>query len=320
MRLLATALVLAFLPGLLGTTGGVRAADIVIGTGSPNGIYFKVGRAICRLIDNADAGMSCAPLATEGSQFNVSNLRAGAIELGVVQSDVHYQAYSKTGRFEFVDESYDHLRSLFSLHSEAFTVVARQDSGIRSFDELKGKRVNIGNPGSGQRATMDAVMAAKGWTVDDFLVVQELTAAEHVLALCHDRIQALVYTVGHPSASIEKAVGLCGGRMLDVGGAEIDGLLDSDPFYVRTRIPKDLYAASPDAVETFGVKATLLSTTDVDEETIYRIVKAVFDELDALRSFHPSFEPLEAEGMITEGLTAPLHEGAKRYFQERGMM
>ena len=320
MRLLATALVLAILPGLLGTTGGARAADIVIGTGSPNGIYFKVGRSLCRLIENADIGLSCAPLPTEGSQFNVSNLRAGAIELGVVQSDVHFQAYRKSGRFEFVDESYEHLRSLFSLHSEAFTVVARQDAGIQSFDGLKGKRVNIGNPGSGQRATMDAVMAAKGWSADDFLVVQELTAAEHVLALCHDRVQALVYTVGHPSASIEKAVGLCGGRMLDVAGAEIEGLLEANPFYVRTRIPRGLYAASPDAVDTFGVKATLLSTTDVDAETIYRIVKAVFDDLDALRSFHPSFEPLEAEGMITEGLTAPLHEGAKRYFQERGMM
>lgn len=320
MRLTASVLAVAFLASLAGSPRPAVAADIIIGTGSPNGIYYHVGRSICRMIQNVGSGLSCEPLATEGSQFNLSNLRAGAIELGVVQSDLHFHAYNKSGRYEFVDESYDHLRSLFSLHSEAFTVVARLDSRIGSFDELKGKRVNIGNPGSGQRQTMNMVMAAKGWSGNDFLVAQELSAAEHVLALCHDRVQALVYMAGHPNASIEKAVGLCGGRMLDVTGAEIDGLVAANPFYVRMTIPEGLYLASPEAVDTFGVKATLLSTTDVDEETIYQIVKAVFQDLDELRSLHPSFEPLDAEGMITEGLSAPLHDGAKRYFEEKGLM
>ena len=320
MRLKAPVLVAALLLSPVGGAGVSSAADIVVGTGSPTGVYFKVGRAICRIIESAAADMNCAPLATEGSLFNLSNLRAGALELAVVQSDWHFHAYNKSGPYAFVDESYAHLRSLFSLHSEAFTVVARLDSGIASFDDLKGKRVNIGNPGSGQRATMDAVMAAKGWTREDFLLTQELSASEHVLALCHDRVQALVYMVGHPNASIEKAVGLCGGRMLDVADADIEQLVERTPYYAPAQIPEGLYRASPDAVETFGVKATLLSTTDVDEETVYRIVRAVFENLDQLRSFHPSFELLEADSMIREGLSAPLHEGALRYFRERGMM
>ena len=320
MRLKASFLALALFPIFVGASGPASAQDIVIGTGSPNALYFHVGRSICRMVESSDLGQSCSPLPTDGSLFNLSNLRAGAIELGVVQSDWHFHAYNKSGPYEFVDESYDSMRSLFSVHSEAFTVVARLDSGISSFDELKGKRVNIGNPGSGQRATMDVVMKAKGWSIQDFLVAQELSPAEHVLALCHDRVQALVYTIGHPNASIEKAVGLCGARMIDVTGNEIEALIAEHPYYARAIIPSGVYAASPDKVTTFGVKATVMSSSDIDEETVYQIVKSVFDDLERFRSYHPSFEDLEPETMIREGLTAPLHDGAVRYYRERGWM
>ena len=298
----------------------VSAADFVIGTGSPNGIYFHVGRSICRLVERAVVDTGCQPVETEGSLFNLSNVLSGGLELGLAQSDWHYNAVTKTGPFEFVASNYDDLRSLFSVHSEIFTVVARRDAGVESFEDLKGKRVNIGNPGSGHRANMELVMAAKGWTMADFLVAQEMTAAEHVLALCHDRIQALVYTVGHPNPSIGKALGLCGAKLVNVTGPAIEKLIAENPYYSWAAIPAGVYPASPDPVRGFGVRATLVTTTDVDPELVYRIVKAVFEDLETFKSYHPAFQTLEPKRMITEGLTAPLHEGAVRYYREAGLM
>ena len=296
------------------------AEEILIGTGSTEGVYYQVGRAICRLVERNVEGMTCSALATEGSLFNLSNVTGGAIELGLAQSDWQFHAYGKSGPFAFADGSFENLRALFSVHGEPFTLVARQDSGIESFDDLKGRRVNIGNPGSGQRATMEVVMAAKGWTIDDFLVAQEYNAAEQSLALCNDRIEAMVYTVGHPNASINKATGLCAARLVDVTGPEVDKLVSDNPYYAYATIPGGIYASNPDSVTTFGVKATLVSSADVDAETIYAVVKAVFDNIEQFKRMHPAFGTLERGRMIWEGLSAPLHEGAERYYREQGLM
>ena len=274
--------------------GAAAAQELLIGTGSPNGIYFHVGRSICRMIERNATGLSCEPVATDGSLFNLSNLQTGGIDIALAQSDWHYHAYNKSGPYEFVDQGYEGLRSLFSVHSEAFTVVARRDAGIESFDDLRGKRVNLGNPGSGHRATMDVVLAAKGWTLTDFAVAQELNAAEHVLALCHDRVQAVTYMVGHPNPSIGKAVGLCGARLIDVAGKEITELVAGTPYYTLEAIPAGTYPASPDSVKTFGVKATVVTNREVDEETVYQVVKAIFEDLNTFKNYHPAFQGLEA--------------------------
>ncbi len=302
------------------TTPRAVADEVIIGTGSTEGVYYQVGRAICRLVTRNAPGLDCSALPTDGSLFNLSNVRGGAIEFGLAQSDWQYHAYNHSGPFEFMDDTYENLRALFSVHSEPFTVVARRDSGIRSLDDLRGRRVNIGNPGSGQRATMEVVMAAKGWSRDDFLVAQEYNAAEQSLALCNDRIEAMVYTVGHPNASVSKATGLCDAQLVDVKGPEIDKLVMENPYYAYALIPGGIYASSPEAVTTFGVKATVVSSADTDAETVYAVVKAVFDNFEQFKRMHPAFGTLEPSKMMTEGLSAPLHEGAQRYFQEQGLM
>ena len=297
-----------------------RADDIVIGTGSKSGVYYQVGRAICRLIDTGAQGLSCETLETAGSLFNLTNVSRGAIEIGIVQSDWQFHAVNQSGPFEFADEKLDNLRALFSVHGEPFTVVVRDDSGISSFDELKGRRVNIGNPGSGQRATMEVVMKAKGWTKEDFQLAEELPASQQSLALCHNKVQVMVYTVDHPNPSVGKAAALCDARVIDVVGPAIEKLVASHPYYAFTTIPGGIYEGTPDPVRTFGVKATVMTSSDVSEEVVYSVVKAVFDNLVQFRKMHPAFAGLEPSQMVQDGLTAPLHKGAIRYFEERGLM
>ena len=296
----------------------LQAADIIIGTGSKSGVYFQAGRAICRLIKRNMEGVDCQVLETAGSVSNLDNVQVGSLEIGLVQSDIQYHAVNHSGPFQFVDRPYGNLRAVFSLYTEPFTLVARRDSGIRVLDDLKGRRVNIGNIGSGQRATMEVVMQAKGWTKDDFQLVTELPASQQSLALCHNRIQAMIYTVGHPNRSVARAVELCDGEIAEVADPVIDELVATHPYYTHTLIPGGIYEGIYDPVKTFGVLATLVSSSDVDEELIYNIVKTLFENFDAFRRMHLVFGDLEPEKMIREGLSAPLHKGAERYYRERG--
>jgi TRAP transporter TAXI family solute receptor len=199
-------------------------------------------------------------------------------------------------------------------------VVARKDSGIKTFDDLKGKRVNIGNPGSGQRGTMEVVMEAKGWTNDDFSLVSELKAAEQSQALCDNKIDAMVYTVGHPAGSIKEATTTCDTILVTVNGPVIEKLVAEHAYYRMAVIPGGMYAGNPDDTITFGVGATFVSSTNTPAETVYQVVKAVFENFDDFRKLHPAFADLQKEQMVKDGLSAPLHDGAAKYYKEVGLM
>jgi len=311
---LCVTLILSFPP-----SGSVRADEILIGTGSTNGLYYPLGRAICRLVNRHAEGLRCVALPTDGSVYNLSNVRAGALEFGIVQSDVQYQAVAHRGAYRFVDESYADLRSMFSAHAESFTLVARRDADIHGLGDLPGHRVNIGNPGSGQRATMEVVMGAMGWSKADFTLADQLSAGEQSLALCHGRIQAMVYMVGHPNPSIGRATGLCYAVLVGVTGKAISRLIETSPYYARTTIPGEMYSGNPDSVESFGVLATLVTHADVPAATTYAVIRAVFDHLDSLRRMHPAFATLAPRRMAHDGLSAPLHDGAARYLREHGL-
>ncbi len=316
-------LLIAVLAGVLcpSGSGAADAAEILVGTGSKSGVYYQVGRAICRLL-NAEAeryGLSCEPLSTAGSIFNLTNVRAGRLHLGVAQSDWQYHAVQGTKAFESIGPDPD-LRALFSVHSEPFTVVARRDSGIRKLEDLKGKRVNIGNPGSGQRGTMEVVMQAEGWGPEVFALANDLPASQQSLALCHNRVQAMVYTVGHPNASVSQAAGLCNAVIVEVKSPAIDKLVADNPFYAYTEIAGGIYSGNPDPITTFGVKATVVASAKLDASVVYSVMEAVFQDLEQFKKMHPAFGELVVDRMMKDGLSAPLHEGALRYFQEQGLM
>jgi TRAP transporter TAXI family solute receptor len=315
----------AFGMGLAGAMalGGAATAQetfITIGTGGQTGVYYVVGQSICSLVNRGQGehGIRCTAPSTGGSIANINAIKAGDMDMGVAQSDWQHHAYNGTSRFE--GEQFEGIRAVFSVHPEPFTVVARAGAGIETFDDLKGKRVNVGAPGSGQLATMQVVMDAKGWTMDDFALASELAPAEQSQALCDNKVDAIIYTVGHPNGSIQEATTSCDSVLVDVSGPEIQELISENPFYAVATIPGGMYAGNDEDTTTFGVRATFVSSEEVADETIYQTVKAVFDNFSRFKRLHPAFANLSEEEMIQSGLSAPLHEGAKRYYAERGWM
>ncbi len=306
---------------LAGPAAAQEETFITIGTGGVTGVYYPTGGAICRLVNRgrADHGIRCSVESTGGSVYNINAIRSGELEFGVAQSDAQYNALN--GEADFADQgTFDDLRAVFSVHPEPFTVVARADAGIATFDDLKGKRVNIGNPGSGQRSTLDVLLTEMGWTTGDFSLASELQAAEQSQALCDNNIDAMVYTVGHPSGSIQEATTACDSVLVEVSNEAVDALVEANPYYRKATIPGGMYRGSDEDTATFGVGATFVTSTAVSDDVVYEVVKAVFENMDQFRSLHPAFADLDPAQMANDGLSAPLHPGAERYYREAGLI
>lgn len=293
---------------------------IVIGTGGQTGIYFALGQSICALVnkETAENKLKCSAPATAGSVANINAVMAGEATMGIAKSEWEYHAYKGAAKFTGVKS--DKLRSVFSVHAEPFAVVARAGAGIRTFDDLKGKRVSVGGEGSGQRAALEALLEVKGWKLDDFSLVSELKPADQAAALCEDKVDAVIYTVGNPNRSIGEATDKCNAVIVPIAGPEVDKLVSDHPYYAKFAIPGRLYKGADEDVPTFGVRAVLVTSADVDEKTVYQVVKAVFDNFDHFKEFHPAFLELTPEDMAKANLCAPLHPGAERYFKEKGWL
>ncbi|MGG5141914.1 TAXI family TRAP transporter solute-binding subunit [Alcaligenes ammonioxydans] len=294
---------------------------VSIGTGGVTGVYYAAGGAICRLVnkDRGTDGVRCSVESTGGSVFNVNTIKAGELDLGVVQSDVGYNAYNGEGQFKD-GGAYKKLRSVFSIHPEPFTVLSRKEANINTFDDFKGKRFNVGNPGSGTRASMDQLLQAMGLDNSFFSLASELRPDEHGPALCDGKIDGFIYGVGHPSANIQDPTTSCGAKLVPLTGAAVDKLVETYPYYAKAVIPGGLYPNNPDDVQTYGVLATFVTSEDVPEESVYNVVKAVFDNFDDFKRLHPALANLKKEDMVKNGLSAPLHKGAEKYFKEKGLL
>ncbi len=311
--------------GILAGTGTAAAQQtfVSIGTGGVTGVYYPTGGAICRLVnkDRKRHGIRCSVESTGGSVYNINTIRGGELDMGVAQSDWQYHAYNGSGKEAFINAGpFKELRAIFSVHPEPFTVVARADSGIKNFSDLPGKRVNIGNPGSGQRGTMEIVMDVLGWKENTFALASELKSAEQSQALCDNKIDAMVFTVGHPSSSIKEAATTCDSVIVTVDGKEIDKLVQENDYYRYATVPGGMYRGNPNDIKTFGVGATFVTSTAVSNEVIYEVVKGVFDNFADFKKLHPAFANLKESEMIVDALSAPLHAGAVKYYKERGWM
>jgi TRAP transporter TAXI family solute receptor len=317
---LTVALAAAILGG--GITASVPAAAqqkfITIGTGGVTGVYYAAGGAICRLVnkDRAKHGIRCSVESTGGSVFNVNTIRGGELDLGFAQSDVQFNAIKGQGQYK--DGAYGDLRAVFSVHPEPFTVVARKEAGVKSFADFKGKRFNVGNPGSGTRSSMEELLAAMNWKMSDFALAAELKADEHGPALCDGKIDGFFYAVGHPSANIQDPTTTCGAQLVSLTGPAVDKLVADKPYYAKATVPAGLYPNNPNETVTYGVLATVVSSAKTPPDTVYQVVKAVFDNFDEFKKLHPALGHLKPENMVKDGLSAPLHEGAARYYKEKG--
>lgn len=320
LSLIAFVFVASYMPG--STLAQSRENNfITIGTGSVTGVYYPAGGSICHLLNRGRIkhGIRCSVESSSGSVENIENILSSNIDFGIVQSDTQYQAVHGLSGFA-PDGPNDRLRSVMSLYYESFTLVVRTDSGIKSLGDLPGKRVNIGNNGSGQRATMEIVMQAMGWTKDTFSEIHEFKASEQSRALCDGTIDAMVYMVGHPNASIKEATALCDSVLIDVSGPEIEKLVHDNKYYSLVTIPGDMYRGAKNKTNTFGVGATLLTRANMNEEVVYEITKSVMENINTFRELHPAFSTVNPIKMVSEGLSAPLHPGALKYYREKGLV
>lgn len=316
--LLAVATLAAMLSSL---PAAAQQKFITVGTGGVTGVYYAAGGALCRLVnkDRAKHNIRCSVESTGGSVFNINTIKAGELDLGFAQSDVQYNAAK--GLAQFKDGgAYSDLRAVFSVHPEPFTVLARKEANIKSFADFKGKRFNVGNPGSGTRASMEELLAGMGWKLGDFSLASELKADEHGSALCDGKIDGFYYGVGHPSANIQDPTTSCGAKLVSLTGPAIDKLIADKPYYAKATIPAGLYPNNPEATQTYGVLATVVTSSKAPTESVYQVVKAVFDNFDEFKKLHPALANLKPESMIADGLSAPLHEGAVKYYKEKGWM
>ena len=286
---------------------------VTIGTAGATSNYLAVGRAICDLLPEE---ITCAAPATGGSTFNIDQLAKGGFDFGIVQSDWQYHAHKRTA--PDLVKPFEGLRAVFSLYPEPVQVVVAGKSEVRRFQDLKGKRVNIGNPGSGQRATMAVLMEAYGITRDDFGAATELTSVEQSGALCDEEIDAFVFSTMAPDPRIALAADTCGARILPLDTAVERKLVSDQPYFDAVTLPEGTYATMSQGVTTFGVLATLVTRATADEETVYALVRAVMENIESFRSATPALRNLDPKAMAAEGLWAPLHPGALRYYEEQG--
>ncbi len=316
-----TALTLALGVALASPVATAQQKFVTIGSGGVTGVYYAAGGAICRLMnkERAKHGIRCSVESTGGSVYNVNTIKAGELDFGVAQSDVQYNAVKGLAQFKDGGAHTD-LRAVFSVYPEPLTVLARKEAGIKKFEDFKGKRFNVGNPGSGTRATIDILMPALGMKTSDFTLTSELKPDEHGAALCDNKIDGFGYVVGSPAANIQDPTTTCGAKLVPITGPAVDKLIKEYPYFAAATIPGGMYPGNPDAVKTFGVVASFVTSAKVPDAVVYAMVSAVFDNFEEFKKLHPAFANLDPKDMISSGMSAPLHPGAVKYYKEKGWM
>lgn len=320
-RLLRHAMASALFGALVAWSGTAVAAgkSVTIGTGSSGGVYIALGNAICEALHKEVRNIKCTAVQTKGSLDNLIGLKQGKFDLGIVQSDIQYQAMHGTGVFTKIG-ALPMMRSMFSAHAEALALMVKRDSDIRTFDDLVGKRVNIGKVTSGTNATMRLLFSAKGWKASDFKALETLDVKEQDDALRGRKVDATAYLVGHPNAVVDKLIKFADARFVPIAGPEVDRLIAANPYSIRALISKEDYDRMDRDVPTFGLLATVMATDKTDPGLVYQITRAVFENLNFVRSRHTSFRRLNPLEMARLGMTAPYHPGAQQYLKESGRL
>ena len=316
---------IVILVGISVLFGGCKARKtsfITIGTGGVTGIYYPTGVAISRMINDKydQYNIKATVESTSGSVFNVNAVLNNDLVFGVVQSDRQYQAYNGLAEWSKYGRQED-LRSVFSIHPESITLIASEKSGIREIEDLKGKRVNLGNPGSGYLQNSRDVLKAVGLDEETDLSSEYVKAVEAPGLLQDERIDAFFYTVGHPNANIKEGTS---GRIkvfiVPIKGPGIDKMLTKYSYYAESMIAHSFYpyALNTEDIATIGVKATFVTSKNTDESIVYAVTKEVFENFGVFKSLHPSYEVLTKKDML-KGLSAPIHKGALRYYRQAGL-
>ncbi len=293
---------------------------VTIGTGGLTGIYYPAGKAICELMKRRrdKPRILCTAEPTAGAIENLRLLKAGRLDLGLTQSDSLIRAYR--GLPPHVDKVDPDLRFVFTLFPQVFTIVATARSGIENIEDIKGKRLNIGNPGSGHRETADAVFSALGWSREDFQAVKEMSLAKSIQALCKNDVDAFLFMDGLPSGLTQEATISCDNHLVQGIWPDMRRFYQENPVYRPVTIPGNLYRRVPEPVSTFGVLAALVSSTNTPEAAVYDVTKAVFEGFKFFKATHPALQALDKHTMVHNSTGIPYHPGALKYYREAGLI
>ena len=299
----------------------VHAFDIRLGTGAPGSFSYFSGRVLCRMINSQVADLNCQQVAAteKGDIYNLTNLHDGSLDIILVDSRPLFDAINKTGSFEFLDIDYNNLRALAPLYDTPVSLIVRNDAGITSLADLKGKRVNAGAPGSIQYLAMNRILKAKKWSKDDFSLLGNLSPSQSNddrKSFCYGTMQAMVYIGIHPDFSLRRLLKTCNGSLLNLDDGDIEGLVSSDPALWKTEIPAGMYPSNPGKIVTFGTRTILVVSQDLDQETAYKIIEIIDKNKGYLEDIHQSLGLFSTEVARKNPDGLQLHSGAARYLSE----
>lgn len=314
MRLSVFGFIIAVFALTWGNAHAFEGEQVVIGTGGKTGLYYATGKILCQLLE--DAGIPCKAEISAGSIANLEALAKGGITFAMVQSDWQFHAYR--GSSEWDGDKIADLRAVFSVYPEPFQLVAKRDAGISKWNDLKGKSINVGNPGSGHRKTFEELVPPGRWTA--WLgSVFELSSSEQVEAFCQNKFDVFVFNVGIPNSSMKRAVADCGGQIIGPKRSNIRKIASAArPYFAKVTIPEGTYWEKQSSIETFGVMATLVTRADTDSKVVDALLRAVFEDFDKFKQQHAAYANAEPAKMASEGLSAPLHPAAEAYYHSNG--
>lgn len=300
----------------------VYRAPVTIATSSPGTTYHPVGNAICRIVNlsvNEDPAKRCKAIESDGAVANMEKVRNRQVSFGLTQSDLAYGAFRGEGPFSTIGPDPD-LRTIVALHREAFTIIARAESAIRNFEDLRGRRVGIGKSGAGYTYTRDVVLKFYGWKISEFDRALELGPMEQNRTLCENRVDVIILQSAHPDGLTQEAMSECAARLVRIAGPSIDRLLATHPYYAAIIIPGGLYAGQKDDVPTVGTQTFLVASAHLSDEFAYMVAKALMEDFEDFRRLHPALKTLQKADMIPSEAVMPIHPGALRYYREAGLI
>jgi TRAP transporter TAXI family solute receptor len=309
--------------GLLGTVTLVAMSlgapamaqdQLSIATGGTGGTYYPVGGGLAEIVNNHVEGYSATAEVTGASVENMGLIATGDVDLAIALADTVAQAYTGTGKFE--GQQLDMVRGLASLYANMVHIVALESSGITSLEDLRGKRVSIGAPGSGTEVNTAAILAANGITYDD-IDEQRLNFNETADALANGDIDAGFWSVGAPTSSILNLATTQDIVIISLTQAELDAAMAADATFAMTTLPSGSYTGVDEEISVLGIPNVLVVSSEMSDDLAYALTKAMFENIAELQAVHPAANETTIE--FTMGATPiPLHPGALQYYDEVG--
>lgn len=298
-----------------GQDGGQQAAEtkfINIGTGGTAGTYYPLGGAVAEILNNNMDNVNATAESTGASVANINLLNGGTVDMAFIQNDVSYYADNGTELFE--GKKVEGLRCLATLYPETCQLITLKDTGITSVADFKGKKIAVGAAGSGVEANARQILAANGITYED-IDEQYLSFAEAASGLKDGNIDAGFITAGYPTAAIQDISAQHDVVLVSLADETINNLIEKYPFYTKMTIAAGTYQNQEEDVQTLAVKAMLVATDKMDDQTAYDTVKAIYTNLDRLVAAHSVGKIITLDTAM-DGVSIPMHPGAEKYFNE----